>query len=567
PWEPADTAEKAFSTEGIAPPPKTQVQHLLELAEASAELWHTPDLEAYATVQINGHAEHWPLSSASFANWLRLAFYRSESRPPGAQALAEAVSLLDARAQFEGPEYLVFVRVAEQGDRLYLDLCDSEWRVVEIDSRGWHVLERSPVRFRRARGMLPLPVPQAGASLESLVRPMLNVEDDTGWRLLVSWLLAALRPRGPYPLLVLQGEQGSAKSTTARVLRELVDPGSAIARSSPREERDLMVAARNGWVLSYDNLSRVQDWLSDALCRLSTGGAFATRQLYTDAEEVLFSAQRPIILNGIEELAERDDLRDRALIVTLPPIPEERRRDESTFWKEFERARPAILAGLLDAVSGAVRALPQMELSRRPRLADFALWATAAEEGLGWQPGAFMQAYEENRAAAVEISVEGNPVAQAVVSLAREREFKGTATELLQLLTRRVGEEQARRRDWPGTPRKLSGLLRRAGASLRASGVSVEYERESGGSRTRLISISPVAQRTAPTVPTVPQLLKSRADSTLPHREEWDDTDSSGLEPSYLRPAESPVSTGEWDGWDDRDDPVQASAEREHFEI
>ena len=135
--------------------------------------------------------------------------------------------------------------------------------------------------------MLPLPKPEGGGRIEDL-RPFVNVPDDQDWCLLVAWVVASLKPSGPYPVLVLHGEQGSAKSTTAEVLRSLIDPSIASLRTAPSEERDLAIAAHNAWVLSYDNMSGVPLWLSDALCRVATGGGFATRTLYEDAEETIF---------------------------------------------------------------------------------------------------------------------------------------------------------------------------------------------------------------------------------------------------------------------------------------
>jgi hypothetical protein len=154
-----------------------------------------------------------------------------------------------------------------------------------------------------------------------------EVEDST-WRLVVAWLLASLRPRGPDPLLALFAEQGSGKSTTGRLLRNLVDPNSAPLQSEHRDPRDLMIGANNSWCLAYDNLSVVPAWLSDALCRLSTGGGFAARELYTDQDDIIFDAMRPVMLTSIEEVATRSDLLDRCLIVWLPAIPEEGRRRE-----------------------------------------------------------------------------------------------------------------------------------------------------------------------------------------------------------------------------------------------
>src|SRR5690606_33360793 len=242
--------------------------------------------------------------------------------------------------------------------------------------------DNPPVRFRRPRGLLPLPAPRRGTSIDKL-RPFVNVASDNDWRLLVAWLVMALRPTGPYPILVLQGEQGSAKSTTLRVLRSLVDPSLASLRTSPRSEQDLAIAASNGWVIGLDNLSGVPPWLSDALCRVATGGGFATRQLYTDDEEALFDYQRPVAINGIDDLATRHDLADRAIILTLPPISDEERRTEADFWREWEEVRPGVLGALLDGVAVAMGRVNEIHLLSKPRMADFAVWATAAEVAFG----------------------------------------------------------------------------------------------------------------------------------------------------------------------------------------
>ena len=208
------------------------------------------------------------------------------------------------------------MRTAEREEAIYLDLADDRWRAVEITCDGWRIMENPPAYFRRSPGMLPLPLPVVGGSIGEL-RELINIGEAEDFALLAAWLVGAIRPRGPYPVLVLHGEQGSAKSTMARLLRALIDPNSAGLRCEPRNRHDLMIAAKNGWVISLDNLSDIPAWLSDALCRLSTGGAFATRELYSDTDEVLFEAQRPVILNGIEELATRGDLLDRSLIIEL----------------------------------------------------------------------------------------------------------------------------------------------------------------------------------------------------------------------------------------------------------
>src|SRR5262245_38754661 len=162
-----------------------------------------------------------------------------------------------------------------------------------------------------------------------------------------------------------------------------------------------MIAANNGHLLAFDNLSGLPLWLSDALCRIASGGSFAVRRLYTDDEEVLFKAARPILLNGIEDVIGRPDLADRAISLSLGPIGEEQRRAETELWGAFERARPVILGALLDAIVQGLRVVDSAHVSGLPRMADFELWARACETAL-WPAGAFTRAYAANRRTAIE---------------------------------------------------------------------------------------------------------------------------------------------------------------------
>src|SRR5262249_51887867 len=236
---------------------------------------------------------------------------------------------------------------------------------------------------------------------------------------------------GPYPLLAISGEQGSAKTVLSKLLKDLVDPNIAPVRSLVREERDLVIAANNSHILAFDNLSGLPYALSDAFCRLATGASFGLRQLYTDQDEVLFRAARPILFNGIEDVISRPDLADRAIFLTLMPITERRRRPERQLWHDFEAARPQILGSLLDAVAHGVRRLPSVQLEQLPRMADFALWATACETAF-WQTGTFARAYRANRRAAIEDLIDADPVAARVREImANRRMWTGSASDLL----------------------------------------------------------------------------------------------------------------------------------------
>jgi hypothetical protein len=466
------------------PRARSQATRLVTLA-ADTEFFHTPDGSPYATIPVAGHRETWPLRGSRYRAWLRQRFFDAEGGAPGAQALQDALGVLEGEALFRGPEQAVAVRLVEHAGAIYLDLGDPAWRAVEITAAGWRVDETPPVKFRRPRGLLPLPEPTRGGQIAQL-RPFVNVADEAAWRRVVSWLIAALRPHGPYVILDFHGEQGSAKSTTSRVLRHLLDPNAAPLRAEPRDGRDLMIAASNGWIVAFDNLSRLDARLSDALCRLATGGGFATRALYTDDEEMLFDAMRPIVVNGINELAVRSDLLDRALVEQLPTIPEAARRPEAEFWRAFEAARPAILGALCDAASRALADEPTLEVDGLPRMADFTRWAVAAAPALGWTAAEFLEDYRQARTAANSLPLEASLIVPCVQTLAA-RGWEGTAAELLAHLNAHADETTRHLRGWPRRTQAVSGELRRLAPNLRATGVAIGF-RVAHGNR-KLITI------------------------------------------------------------------------------
>ncbi|MGH7054935.1 MAG: DUF3631 domain-containing protein [Stellaceae bacterium] len=507
-------ARPAGTTNGAAIPGATieeiekgktkQADILIKLARAG-DLFHAPDGTAFADVNVNDHRETWPIRSKGFRRWLARRFFEATGGAPNSEALGAALNLIEAMAQFDGAERAVHVRLAEHEDRIYLDLADEKWRAVEIDANGWRVIASPPVRFRRPAGMKPLPIPERGGSLAAL-RRFANVASEEDFVLLVAWLLAALRPGRPCPVLVLTGEQGSAKSSLAALLRALVDPNTVPLRSLPREDRDLFIAANNGHVIAIDNVSSLPPWLSDALARIATGGGFSTRTLYSDDEETLLAALRPIILNGIEDFVTRADLADRAVFLRLEAIPEEKRRPEAELRTQFEAVQPSLIGVFCEALAHGLAALPRTRLSRLPRMADFAIWATACEGAL-WPAGTFGAAYECNRAEANETVIEADGVAIAARALVPPgHEWSGSATQLLAALAEKAGEAATRAKFWPGTARALSGRLRRAAPNLRRLGVDILFEREGHG-RNRTITITAAApdkEGAQPSAPSAP---------------------------------------------------------------
>lgn len=456
------------------------------------EVFKTPAGDAYGRVKYgNGYQTH-PLKSKFIRGYLTTVFDDLYGFGPNPSAVENVLNVLEGRAYVSPATEQVYVHVAPHDDDLYLDLCDEAWRAVQLTPDGWDVTTDVPVNFRRPNGALKLPTPQRGGSIDAL-RDLINVETDNDWRLIVAWLLGTLHPRGPYPLLAFIAEQGSAKSTTSRFLRGLIDPSSNMLSKPPRDSDSLMLKANNNWVLAFDNMGEIPSWLSNDLCRLSTGGGDSKKRLYTDSDEVIYDARRPVILTGIGDLVTQPDLMERTLIVNLPRIGDggRKRRDEDELNKMYEEAKPQILGALLDAASVALRTYRTENLPRTPRMADFAKWVTAAEPALGWTRHTFVNDYAANLDDANSLAIEASPVARAVTDFMRRvpnGTWTGTANELLTALKDIAGDDTLKHRDWPKDATRLSGKLRAVAPALRKAGTDLSFEH----SGQRRITLRPI---------------------------------------------------------------------------
>jgi hypothetical protein len=466
---------------------KRQIEILIRHAERESSIFHTSDGRTWADLMIHGHRETWEICSRGFRRLLLMSFQKLVGYIPKPDIIKEVIDALDAKAAVEREERTVFMRVGEQDGILYVDLCDRDWACVEISAgAGWKVIDNPPVRFRRTPAMLPLPVPEPNGNIDALRRLLTLGKDE--FVLTVGWLLAALRPRGPYPVANIFGEHGAAKTTTAKVLRQLIDPNAMPVRRPQRGEQDLFIAAANSHIIAFDNISQLQPWMSDALCTLATDGAFSTRRLYSNTEEQLFRAQRPIVVNGIVNAIERPDLADRALFLPLNPVPDAERRTEEEFWAEFEREHPCILGALLTAVAHGLKTLPDTQPATLPRMADFTRWAIACEGAL-WPAGTFERAYAHNRMGGIEDTLAADAIATAVRQFMSDRsQWSGQLKALRAELGDIAGEVVTKTKDWPRSERGLSNRLKIAAPFLRRVGIAVTWGERTEYGRTITIT-------------------------------------------------------------------------------
>jgi putative DNA primase/helicase len=480
---------------------RTQSEEVANAAIGQCRFFHTPDHQAFVVIDKDGHEETWAIKSQHFDRWLRLQAYKAIGRIPSAQAISDTKRLLEAEALINSPVQKVHIRFSQYGEDIYIDLANESWEQIRVSKDGYQIVpaKESPARFMRTPAMQPLPYPQPGEPFSTL-REFLNVEHEGDLILIISWLIGATRPDGPFPILMLQGEHGTAKTFTAKLLCSLLDPSELEPRGLPKTERDLAISATKAWVLCFDNLSHLEGWLSDAFCRVATGGGLTARTLYTDDSETIFRLKRPLIMNGISDIATRHDLADRSIIVNLPVIPEEKRRSERQLNESWRKARPQILAALYSAISTGLQSIGQVKLERSPRMADFAEWITAAEPNLPWEKGAFQKEYDVNRDYLVDTGLDSDEVGSAVLQFMKGRnEWTGTPTDLLKELNEIVPKSVQIRNYWPKRPNTLSNRLIRVAPVLRKKGI--EVERSKSGKRN--IRITKIAKTTDLIVPIV----------------------------------------------------------------
>jgi hypothetical protein len=467
---------------------RKQADILIDIGR-TASLFRTPapDRDAYADITIDGHRETWRVRSKGFRGWLRHKYFEQTKSGCSSEPMQTAIETLVSFALFdkESEEREIHIRVAEHDDGIYIDIGDQAWRAIEVTAIGWRVVDDPPVRFRRTPSTRSLPLPVGGGSIEDL-RKLVNVRTKEDFVLLVAYALAALRPNTVYPVLGVAGVQGSAKSTLIRLIQKLIDPRLPKTRSLPRDEDDLIVAAKGAHFLPFDNVSWLPDQMSDAICRLSTGGGAGKRQLYTDDDEVLFNGTRPVAFNGIEDIATRPDLVERTILLWL--VRPKTRRKEREIDSAFDSAAPKILGALLNGLVSGLANVDFIDDADLPRMADFAVWAEACCRAY-WPADTFMKAYKANLVAAVEVVLDASAIATAIRALmAKRTEWEGTATELLEGLTNVIGEKAAKEKDWPKRPNTLANKLRRVTPDLAKVGIVITSHRE-GHDRTRVFTI------------------------------------------------------------------------------
>jgi len=484
------------------PKEATQATILLGIAE-DAELFRDEYGRAFARIPRDGHpGPTHPVKSDDIKEWLSWIFYQRSGRPPGREALTSAITVMTAKAKFEGEARELAVRVARVGEHLWYDLARDDGAAVKIGAEGWDVVAQPPTVFRRYSHQQPQVEPLPGGSLDEIFE-FLNIADNMK-PLMRSWIPVALVPDIPRPALNSHGSKGSGKSFGQRVIHRLIDPSALETMTLVRNENELAQILDHHFLPTFDNIDHLSPRLADALCRAVTGAGLSKRTLYSDDGDHVFAFKRALMLNGISVVSQRSDWLDRSILLNHTRVPDAKRRTEGALWELFEERRPYLLGAIFDALSGAMAIFDSVTLDGHMRMADFARWGVAAAIANGDGEEAFLDSFEANRELQTFEAIEGDPVGLAIENLMKSEEiWTGTPSELYAELSERIvemgdlrknGSGKIDSKDWPATPSHLSGKLTELESNLAELGIYIERARRTAKNRT--ITISKISSAT-----------------------------------------------------------------------
>jgi len=471
---PANTASPAVddfmttqSLETNRPDNTEKAQQVVALVLDGSILFHDQSGECYATYRQGNHLETWPITSKGFSDWLSYKAHHSLGFVPADASMKTALTALRGIATHEGETHPVYLRCAPWRNGYIIDLCNEAWQVISVTPEGWDVLNESPIKFIRSRTAKPLPLPKP-ENLELLWKYVNVLDADK--TLLLAYMLDSLRSNTPYPVLSFIGGQGTGKSFTHKVIRQLCDPNTVPLRAAPKSVEDVFVSAGANHMASFENMSSLSSGMQDALCTLSTGGGFAKRKLYSDSDETVIEVKRPVIINGISDSVTRPDLIDRMIRIDTPRLGTI--ADEIEMHEGYERDRPAIFGALLNLFVDALRLLPEIQLTSTPRMIGYAKLGEAIHKALGINH-LFIDDYQRNRTESMARSLDASPAAMAVQEMmCNRKEWEGTVKALKSAL------EEYHRQDSEGWPRSIKGMgdvLRRMAPALRGVGINIEF--------------------------------------------------------------------------------------------
>lgn len=472
---------------------ETQTEILIRLLEENgAILFHDTDNNCYVSLVIDNHREVREITSKDFRLWSSGLYYEHEKKAIRRENFTQVMDILSAKACFENKKATpLYERVAKKDNDFWYDLTNNDWQAVKITAESWTIEDNPPIIFRRYRHQVSQAHPSTNGDISKLFKYINITQRKT---LFLCWVVSCFIPNIPHVMPVIHGEKGAAKTTAFVLLKKLIDPSALETLALPKSSKDLNIMLKQHWFLPFDNVSHISEEKSDSLCRAITGGGIQERQLYTNSEEYIYTFQKCIAINGINNIVERADLLDRSILIELSRIKEEERQGLSEVLNNFEEDLPEILGGIFDILSRAMAIYPTVKLDKLPRMADFARWGYAIAEAMGKSGQVFIDEYTCNQEYQNTELLNSNLVAMLLIEFMENiPEWSGRVSDLYNELAdfaERKGINK-KSKEFPNQPNGLSRCLNSLKSNLKSKGITFEKKSKPDGSHILLKNEKP----------------------------------------------------------------------------
>lgn len=443
---------------------------------------------AYVQILLEeGRTKIVPVKGKEFKSWVRYQAYHEDNKVIEGNVINDFIDTMHAKAVHEGKKIDPFIRIGVYNEVFFYDLLNGKY--IKITEDGYEIVDNVPICFLTNDTMFEQVMPQKDKKVGIFdLKEFVNVKDEETFELFIVILISYFIPQIPHFIMILNGPQGSSKSTLSRMIKAIIDPSGIDIYSFPKNKEDLVLHLNNAYLIPYDNLDTIKSEYNDVLCQVSTGGQYVKRKLYSDSDIVVYKLYRALILNGINVPSSQSDLLDRSIIFSLKTIDSTERKTEKQLISEFKKKIPSFLHDIFCIISDAKEIYPTLTIEGLPRMSDAALWCCAIAEAMGIGSVRFLELYNNNQKEINSDILGENVVAYTLTKFMEKRNnWEGSVTDLWKILKDIVESNDLNKNDstWARSPSYLSRHLNRLKMNLQKE--NIYFETMNAGSYKKII--------------------------------------------------------------------------------
>lgn len=432
------------------------------------------------------------LYSKDFSDFLIWGFKSLYSEFVAAPMFGKHIEECAVEARIAGNKMFEYRRIAFENNNIYYNLNNRDNEIIKIHESGVVVLGQDKLSLKDPifvsssnMGVQVKPEASDAAALPEILSKYFILASDADLVLLICTIAAWFWPNQPRPILILSGPAGSGKTLASEFIQRILDPSKNRCNSLPNNTRDLASVLANNYLCVFDNISNIKPEVSDVLCQSIDLGAFSARKLYTDGEVHTNAFRNCLIMNGIGNFANRGDLVDRCVKISLQRISTQQREQLSDLRQKFQKDLPIILGAVFDLVKRTLPLVGTIKVGAAPRLADFYCLGGAISKALWGSEQVFFDAFAQNEESKFADMVNDDPFSAAVKQFAEKmgtRTLRLEPTEFFEKLKAQVGivEYSNAKNNFPQSASALGKRIPRIQPALAAVGIDIAQTKSNG---------------------------------------------------------------------------------------